>query len=139
MAGSAKRKRSSRRSGTSRPDVQVVDITIDDLNRLLDRIEQRKLEETDYDLLHRKNSLYYRSPSGAEAGDVYMTLIHTCELNRINPYQYLVALLRHADDVASQPDAWLPWNYARRQTELSQADVSPEASESSQPPAPATR
>ncbi|GIW97151.1 MAG: transposase [Pirellulaceae bacterium] len=74
-------------------------------------VAERALKKS---ILHRKNSLYYRSPNGAEAGDVYMTLIHTCELNRINPYQYLVALLRHADDVASQPHAWLPWNYARR-------------------------
>ncbi|GIW98355.1 MAG: hypothetical protein KatS3mg111_1688 [Pirellulaceae bacterium] len=99
-------------------------------------VAERALKKS---ILHRKNSLYYRSARGAQAGDVYMTLIHTCELNRINPYQYLVALLRHADDVASQPDAWLPWNYAQRQTELAEAGASPEAPESSQPPAPATR
>ncbi|RMF42384.1 MAG: transposase domain-containing protein, partial [Planctomycetota bacterium] len=57
-------------------------------------------------ILHRKNSLYYRSASGAEAGDVYMTLIHTCELNRINPYQYLVASFRHADDVSGAWEFW---------------------------------
>ncbi|GIW97726.1 MAG: hypothetical protein KatS3mg111_1059 [Pirellulaceae bacterium] len=99
-------------------------------------VAERALKKS---ILHGKNSLYYRSPGGAEAGDVYMTLIHTCELNRINPYQYLVALLRHADDVATRPDAWLPWNYAQRQAELAQAGPSSEASEQSPEQAPARR
>ncbi len=31
-------------------------------------------------ILHRKNSLFYKTLNGAEVGDLYMSLIHTCEL-----------------------------------------------------------
>jgi transposase len=32
-------------------------------------------------ILHRKNSLFYKTMNGAEVGDLFMSLIHTCELN----------------------------------------------------------
>ena len=41
-----------------------------------------------------------------------MSLIHTCRLNAINPFEYLVALARHRTQVARNPDQWLPWTYA---------------------------
>jgi hypothetical protein len=62
-------------------------------------------------ILHRKNSLFYKTLKGAEAGDVYMSLIHTCELCHVNPFVYLQALLIHAKDVMAQAALWLPWNY----------------------------
>ena len=62
-------------------------------------------------IMHRKNSLFYKTQHGADVGDLYMTLIHTCELNGVNPFDYLTGLQRHADLVASDPAAWLPWNY----------------------------
>ena len=40
-----------------------------------------------------------------------MGLIHTCELARTNPFQYLTALQRHPDAMAANPMVWLPWNY----------------------------
>ncbi len=40
-----------------------------------------------------------------------MTLIHTCELNEINAFDYLNQLQLHAADVAEHPDRWMPWNY----------------------------
>lgn len=64
-------------------------------------------------ILHRKNSLSYKTVRGAEVGDIFMSLIHTCQLNRINPFDYLSALQKHADRAAQDPGAWLPWNYAR--------------------------
>jgi len=63
-------------------------------------------------ILHRKNSLFYKTVHGARVGDLYMSLIHTAELNGVAPFPWLVALMRHADEVAKEPDAWLPWNYA---------------------------
>jgi len=33
-------------------------------------------------ILHRKNSLSFKTLHGARIGDVHMSLIHTCELNR---------------------------------------------------------
>jgi transposase len=32
-------------------------------------------------ILHRKNALFYKTPNGARAGDVFMSLIHTCQLS----------------------------------------------------------
>jgi transposase len=36
-------------------------------------------------ILHRKNSLFYRTANGARVGDLFMSLIHTCELSGANP------------------------------------------------------
>jgi transposase len=62
-------------------------------------------------IIHRKNSLFYKTLNGARVGDVHMTLIYTAELNGIAPFEYLVALQRHAKEVSERPDNWLPWNY----------------------------
>jgi hypothetical protein len=60
---------------------------------------------------HRNNSLFYRTEYGAYVGDVYMTIISTTILHHENPFDYLVALLRHEAEVAADPGAWLPWTY----------------------------
>jgi ribosomal protein L15 len=62
-------------------------------------------------VLHRKNALFYRTLNGAEVGDLCMSLIHTCELNHANSFQYLTELQRHAPQVAANPSRWMPWNY----------------------------
>jgi transposase len=62
-------------------------------------------------ILHRKNSYFFKTQNGARVGDLFMSLIHTAELNRQNPFDYLVALQRHADEVAAAPAQWMPWNY----------------------------
>ena len=64
-------------------------------------------------VLHRKNSLFYRTENGAKVGDIYLSLIHTCQLNGVNSFDYLTALQRNAVQVASEPGRWLPWNYSR--------------------------
>ena len=40
-----------------------------------------------------------------------MSLIYTCELNAVNPFDYLTELERHAGELASHPEQWMPWNY----------------------------
>jgi hypothetical protein len=60
---------------------------------------------------HRRNSLFYKTHHGAHVGDVFMSLIHTCELCGSNPFDYLTELERHADRVGMKPQHWLPWNY----------------------------
>jgi transposase len=45
-------------------------------------------------ILHRKNSLFYKTRNGAQMGDLFMSLIHTCELNAVNPFDYLNELQR---------------------------------------------
>jgi transposase len=62
-------------------------------------------------ILHRKNSLFYRTKNGARVGDLFMSLIHTAELCGANPFDYLTQLLGAADDLARAPADWLPWNY----------------------------
>jgi len=40
-----------------------------------------------------------------------MSLIHTCELNGVNPFEYLTTLQKQSDHVSADPNAWMPWNY----------------------------
>jgi len=54
-------------------------------------------------VLHRKNALYYRSLNGAQVGDLFMTLIHTCQLCGANSFDYLVELQRNARELAAYP------------------------------------
>jgi len=62
-------------------------------------------------ILHRKNALFYRTQNGARVGDLFMALIHTCELCGANPFEYLTELQRHAAELATNPGKWLPWTY----------------------------
>ena len=75
-------------------------------------------------ILHRKNALFYRTPNGAHVGDLFMSLIHTCELAGANPFDYLTTLQRHGDDLATKPTAWMPWNYRETVTQLDTAVTS---------------
>jgi transposase len=62
-------------------------------------------------ILHRKNALFYKTRNGARVGDLFMSLIYTCQLNQANPFDYLTQLQRHAEAVAVCPQLWMPWNY----------------------------
>ena len=62
-------------------------------------------------ILHRKNALFYKTINGARVGDIFMTFIHTAELNEVKPFDYLVALLRHPEQIDRAPADWMPWNY----------------------------
>jgi hypothetical protein len=62
-------------------------------------------------ILHRKNSLGYKTVMGAKVGDLFMSLIHTCRRNGANPFDYLLALARNPLAVAAAPGDWMPWNY----------------------------
>jgi transposase len=62
-------------------------------------------------VLHRKNALFYRTLNGAQVGDLFMSLIHTCELCHANSFDYLTELQRHAQEVAANPASWMPWSY----------------------------
>jgi len=63
---------------------------------------------------HRRNSLFYKTCHGAHVGDIFMSLIHTCEFCSGNPFDYLTELDRHAHEASVNPQNWMPWNY--RQT-----------------------
>jgi transposase len=62
-------------------------------------------------ILHRKNSLFFKTCNGAHVGDVFMSLIHTCQLCEVNPLDYLTELQRHAKALPSNAPQWMPWNY----------------------------
>jgi transposase len=62
-------------------------------------------------IIHRKGSLFYKTVRGAEVGDIYMSLIHTCRLCEVNPFDYLNALQQRAQEVIAAPARWLPWNF----------------------------
>jgi transposase len=62
-------------------------------------------------ILHRKNALFYKTQNGARVGDLFMSLIYTCQLNEANPFDYLTQLQRHIDQLAATPELCMPWNY----------------------------
>jgi hypothetical protein len=59
----------------------------------------------------RDHSLFYKTRKGAQMGDLFMSLIHTCELNDVNAFDYLTELLRHTEELKQNPSAWMPWSY----------------------------
>jgi hypothetical protein len=67
-------------------------------------------------IMHRKNSLSYKTLNGARTGDLFMSLIHTCRLNGVNPFDYLLAIATRPEAVKLIPKAWLPWNYPKTPT-----------------------
>jgi hypothetical protein len=66
-------------------------------------------------LLHDRPSVQHRAPfirfCGATAPlPLFMSLIHTCELNHANPFDYLTELQQHAEALKQNTSEWMPWN-----------------------------
>lgn len=74
-------------------------------------------------ILHRKTALFYKTLNGARVGDLFMSIIHTAELAKIDVFGYLVALQRHHERVAEAPAAWMPWNYTSALAQLTEPDT----------------
>ena len=83
-------------------------------------IVERSLKKA---ILHRKNSLFYKTQRGARVGDLFMSLISTCQLSIVNPFDYLTALQRNADRLAREPAQWMPWNYSEALASLTPASA----------------
>jgi len=83
-------------------------------------IVERSLKKA---ILNRRNALFYKTLNGAGVGDLFMSLIHTCELNGANPFDYLTELLRHAEELKQSPSEWMPWNYRETLTRLARPDA----------------
>lgn len=62
-------------------------------------------------IINRKNALFYKTRNGAHVGDLFMSLLHTCDLSSVNPFDYLTALQKHVAAIGERPADWLPWNY----------------------------
>jgi len=69
-------------------------------------------------ILHRKNALFYKTENGARVGDLFMSLIYTCNLAGVNPFDYLTALQQHASELSEHPDRWMPWNYTAASSQI---------------------
>ncbi|WP_218253718.1 IS66 family transposase [Candidatus Magnetobacterium casense] len=62
-------------------------------------------------ILHRKNALFYKTKHGAQVGDLLMSLIYTCRLAKVNPFDYFTALQKYSKHLSQNPQTWMPWNY----------------------------
>jgi hypothetical protein len=71
-------------------------------------IVERALKKS---ILRRKNSLFYKTQNGAHVGDIFTSLIYTCQLSGVDPFHYLTELQKHAAELAANPRDWMPWNY----------------------------
>ena len=72
-------------------------------------------------ILHCKNALFYKNQNGAQVGDLFMSLIHTCELSDANPFDDLTQLQRHASELAESPRDCMPWNHCATLAQLDTA------------------
>lgn len=74
-------------------------------------------------VLNRKNAMFYRTLNGAQVGDLFMSLVHTCELNGVNTFTYLKTLLQQEPkELQKNAASWMPWNYTARIKELGMSD-----------------
>ena len=64
-------------------------------------------------VLIRKNSYFYKTCWGAFIGDTLLSIIKTCDLNGINPYDYLIAVQANSEAIEKKPNDRLPWNYTQ--------------------------
>ena len=76
----------------------------------------------------RKNSLFYKTVHGAYIGGMFTSLIQTCQMNGVNPFDYLMACQGNSSALFKAPQDWLPWNYQQTMGRLERLD------QKSQPP-----
>ena len=60
-------------------------------------------------IMHRKNSLFYKTENGARNGDIIQSLVSTCEKATVNPIKYLAWLQENKSKVKVTPELYLPW------------------------------
>jgi transposase len=84
---------------------------------LIDNNEAERVLKTA--ILYRKNSLFYRTQQGADVGDLFMSLVHTCRSHGVNPFDYLMAVTANAARAKADPGRWMPWNYQTARDEAS--------------------
>ena len=62
-------------------------------------------------VLLRKNAYFFKTQSGADVASCMLSLIATCEQNKVNVYDYFMAVQAHEKQVYAHPECWLPWCY----------------------------
>jgi len=72
-------------------------------------------------------SFNYHTEDGAVVGDHAMSLIGTARANDVEPVAWLTECLRCHEDLAKNPDQYLPWVYRERRKDVDASDASPRA------------
>ncbi len=62
-------------------------------------------------ILHRKNSLFYKTRNGPDRRSVHEPDSHLRAKRRADPFDYLNQLQWHAQELKQTPSEWMPWNY----------------------------
>ena len=57
-------------------------------------------------VMGRKNWLFANTPGGAQASSVIYSLIETAKENGLDPYRYLLWVLRNAPGLSKTDEAW---------------------------------
>jgi hypothetical protein len=63
-------------------------------------------------ILHRKNSLFFKTEVGAAVADIITSILFTAKENGLNSTDYLRDLLTYENLWKENPKNWLPWNYS---------------------------
>jgi transposase len=92
-----------------------VPLTNNDAERLIKRV-----------VLNRKNAYFFRNETGAKIADILMSVMETCVLNQVNPYNFLIAIQQYQADVRLNPRLWVPWIYEKRLKEITQEAIPPQ-------------
>jgi len=71
----------------------------------------------------RKSCLFHKTLKSAAFASYVQSALYSAAQNKINPCQYMTALLEHSAEVINQPTAWFPWRYKEtlRQTQAARA------------------
>ncbi len=68
-------------------------------------------------VIGRKNWLFSNTASGADSSARLYSIVQTCILNNVNPYEYLDYVLDKLANMTVNPNsdiqALLPWNYSK--------------------------
>lgn len=59
----------------------------------------------------RKSSMFYKTLKGAELAGFIQTAFYSAAQNGVNPYEYMLCVLKHKKQVLKNPADWLPWKY----------------------------
>ena len=71
----------------------------------------------------RKNAMFYKTEHGAFIGSMLVSIIQTCQANKVNPVDYLTALQVNKSQIFKEPQNWLPWNYENQRTSHTTAEA----------------
>ena len=59
----------------------------------------------------RKSAMFYKTLDSAMIASHIQTALYSAAQNEINPYEYMLTVLRNKEAVMAVPEKWLPWNY----------------------------